>query len=143
MKKMLFSSLFAMLMLVLCQNEMAHAQEKSTTTKADVQFYEFQKLQNPPTYPGGIASFYRTLFSNVTYPEAASKKNIQGTVVLSFVIEKNGTIGNISPDKDLGSGLTEAAIVALKSTKKWTPAVVDGKPVRVKMNIPIKFTLKG
>jgi protein TonB len=138
MKKMFFSSLFAMLMLVLCQDEMAHAQKK-----ADAQFYEFQKLKNPPTYPGGVEKFYRTVFSNVTYPEAASKKNIQGTVVLSFVIEKNGTIGNISPDKDLGSGLTEAAIVALKSTKKWKPAEIDGKPVRVKMNIPIKFALKS
>ena len=143
MKKMFFSSLFAMLMLVLCQNEMAYAQKKATATKADQQFYEYQKLKNPPTYPGGVEQFYKTVFSNVNYPESASKKNVQGTVVLSFVIEKNGAIGNISPDKDLGSGLTEAAIVALKSTKKWKPAEIDGKPVRVKMNIPIKFALKG
>lgn len=143
MKKMFFSSLFAVLMLVLCQNEMVHAQEKSTATKTDAKFYEFQKLKNPPTYPGGVKQFYKTVFNNVNYPEAASKKNVQGTVVLSFIIEKNGAIGNISPDKDLGSGLTEAAIVALKSTKKWVPAKIDGKPVRVKMNIPIKFSLKS
>ena len=143
MKKIFFSSLFAMLMLVLCQNEMAYAQKKATVTKTDEQFYEFQKLKHPPTYPGGVEKFYRTVFTNVNYPKAASKKNIQGTVVLSFVIEKNGTISNISPDKDLGSGLTEAAIVALKNTKKWAPAKIDGKPVRVKMNVPVKFELKG
>lgn len=143
MKKMFFSSLFAMLMLVLCQNEMAYAQKKAAVAKADEQFYEFQKLKNPPTYPGGVKKFYQTVFTNVNYPEAASKKKVQGTVVLSFIIEKDGAIGNISPDKDLGSGLTEAAIAALKSTKKWAPAEVDGKPVRVKMNIPIKFSLKS
>lgn len=142
MKKMFFSSLFAMLLLVVCQNEMAYAQKKATEAKTDeVTVHEFQKMKTPPTYPGGIAKFYTAVFKAVKYPEAAAKDHKQGTVVVSFVIEKDGSMANFSVDKKLGYGTDEAAILALKSAKKWKPGLVDGKAVRVKMNVPVKFSL--
>lgn len=144
MKKLFFSSLLAMLMLVFCQNEMAFAQKKATATPADdATIHQFQSMKTPPAYPGGIAQFYKTIFKAVTYPEAAAKENKQGTVVVSFVIEKDGTMANFSVDRKLGYGTDEAAIAALKSAKKWSPGQIDGKPVRVKMNVPVKFSLKS
>ncbi len=139
MKKLFFSSLFAMLMLMLCQSETVYAQKKIEGQD----LYPYQDLKTPPQYPGGVAEFYKTVFKAVKYPEDAAKQKKQGTVVLSFVIEKDGSLSQISADKDLGLGMTEAAIAALKTAKKWTPAQVDGKAVRVKMNVPIKFALKS
>lgn len=104
-------------------------------------FYEFAAMENPPTYPGGISKFYKTLFSNIKYPEAAKAAHIEGTVLLSFIIDETGNIDEIKVDRKLGSGTDEEAIRVLKLAHQWTPGKVDGYPVRVKFNLPVKFAL--
>lgn len=72
----------------------------------------------------------------------AAENNIQGKVFLSFVVEKNGELTDIQlAGKKLGGGTDEEAIRVLKASPKWTPGIQNGKPVRVKYNIPISFTL--
>ncbi len=115
---------------------------KQAVVVEDNAVYTFQAMENPPTYPGGVEQFYKTVFNAVVFPPMASDNNISGTVVVSFTIEKDGTMANFNVDKKLGYGTDEAAIKALKAAKRWNPGMQNGKPVKVKFNIPIKFSLQ-
>lgn len=88
--------------------------------------------------------------SNIAYPLEARQQNIEGTVVLSMVVEKDGYISNPVVKKDIGGGTGEEAMrvalgmnEALKQAKlAWTPGKKDGKPVRTQLTVPIKFKLQ-
>lgn len=103
--------------------------------------YNFVSMENPPSYPGGLAAFYKFLGQNINYPADAVEKNVQGNVILSFVVAKDGSINDVKVEKKLGSGTDEEAIKVLKMSKKWNPGTQEGKPVRVKYSIPVKFSL--
>ena len=90
-----------------------------------------------PTPVGGIYAIAK----NVKYPESAKKAKIEGVVMLSAVIDKNGNPENIKVIKSVGHGCDEAAIYAVKETK-FKPGILDGKPVATQITIPIKFKLK-
>lgn len=82
---------------------------------------------------------------NVQYPREAKRRNIQGTVFIKFVLKKDGTIGEVEVLRggDLGDGiLAEEVIRVLKGTNGWKPAKQRGRPVDVKLNMPITFKLK-
>ncbi|MCC6726402.1 MAG: energy transducer TonB [Saprospiraceae bacterium] len=86
---------------------------------------------------------------NINYPMQASQQNLEGTVALSFVVEKDGYISNLKLVKDIGGGCGDEAMrvasgmnEALKQAKiAWTPGKMKGKPVRSQVNVPIKFKL--
>lgn len=103
--------------------------------------YSFVTLENPPTYPGGVSKFYEFLGKNIKYPAMAIENDIQGNVFVSFTVEKDGSLSNIKVDRRLGFGTDEEAIRVLKLSRAWNPGTQNGKPVRVKYNIPIKFAL--
>jgi TonB family protein len=133
MKTRIFSSLLAVLLLNLCI---------SKTNAQDNKVYDHVSLKTPPTYPGGIQSFYNWLGNNMKYPAMASENNIQGTVYVTFTIEKDGSLTDIKIEgRKLGYGTDEEAVRVLKLSKPWNPGVLDDKPVRVKYNIPIKFAM--
>jgi len=102
---------------------------------------DFAAMQNPPTYPGGVAEFYKFLGKNIKYPTEAAEANLQGNVFVSFIVSQDGSIRDIKVDKKLGMGTDEEAIRVIKLSKKWNPGIVDGKPVNVKYKMPIRFTL--
>lgn len=104
--------------------------------------YSHVSLENPPSYPGGIQNFYRWLASAIRYPIMASENNIQGTIYISFSVEKDGALSDIKVDgKKLGYGLEEEAIRVIKLSKRWNPGMQNGRVVRAKYNIPIKFSM--
>lgn len=105
--------------------------------------YSFVSLEMPPSYPGGIAEFYKFLGANVKYPKEAVDNNIQGNVFVSFVVEKDGSITDVKIDRKLGYGTDEEAVRVLKLSKRWNPGQFDGKVVRTKYSIPIKFALNS
>ncbi|MGE6220006.1 TonB family protein [Nubsella zeaxanthinifaciens] len=105
--------------------------------------YSFVSLENPPSYPGGMVEFYKFLGANIKYPKEAADNNIQGNVFASFVVEKDGSITDIKIDRKLGYGTDEEAVRVLKLSRRWNAGLIDGKPVRVKYNIPIKFALNN
>ncbi|TKC12359.1 energy transducer TonB [Pedobacter polaris] len=136
MKKLIYSSLFAMLLLGFCLNK-ANAQQEDNTV------YNFVAMETPPTYPGGIADFYKFLGETIKYPQQAKDENVQGNVFVSFTVEKDGSLNDMKVDRKLGAGTDEEAIRALKLSKRWNPGLLNGKPVRVKYNIPVKFKIPG
>jgi TonB family protein len=78
----------------------------------------------------------------VVYPQLAKEKGIQGTVIISFILNKEGAIENPTIIKGLPYGLSEEALSVVKSFPRWKPFVYHGKPIKKRVEIPIKFTLK-
>lgn len=115
---------------------------KQAVVVEDNTVYSFVSMENPPAYPGGIEKFYKFLGDNIKYPPMAAENNIQGNVFVSFTVEKDGSLTDIKIDRKLGYGTDEEAVRVLKLSKRWNPGMQNGKPVRVKYNIPIKFSLQ-
>ncbi len=108
---------------------------------SDQTVYNFVTISNPPTYPGGATKFYEFLGKEMKYPQLAADNDIQGKVLVSFTVEKDGSLSDIKIERKLGYGTDEEAIRVLKISKRWNPGMQNGRPVRVKYNIPISFTL--
>lgn len=101
-------------------------------------------VQEMPTYPGGQDAMFQVIFENVLYPEYEKSMNIDGTVFVNFVVEKDGTTTHfrISQGVEGGAGLDSAAISACRLLGKFNPGTQDGVPQRVYLTIPVKFTLE-
>ena len=133
MKTRIYSSLLAVLLLNLCVN-LTYAQDEKV--------YDYKSITTPPVYPGGMHKFYELLVNTMKYPSIAAENNIQGTTNVSFIIEKDGSLTDVKINgPKLGYGLEEEAVRSIKLTKKWTPALLNGTPVKVKYNVPVKFAL--
>lgn len=92
-------------------------------------------------FPGGPAAMAQFIQKNLKYPEIALENQIEGTVVVEFVVEKDGSISNIKVLKDIGGGCGNEAMRIIKMMPKWTPGKQGDMPVRVKMRAPIKFKI--
>jgi periplasmic protein TonB len=104
---------------------------------------ELTDVQKLPSFPGGDSELMKYLAENIKYPAIAKENNIQGTVALSFVVEKNGSLSNIKILKDPGGGCGKEAQRVLESMPRWTPGEANGNPVRVKFTLPVRFRLEG
>jgi len=92
--------------------------------------------------PEFIGDMFRFLRDNLRYPSIAKEAATQGTVYLSFVVEKDGTVDNVATLRGIGDGCTEEATRVVKLMPKWKPGKNHGQLVRVKFNLPVHFTLK-
>jgi periplasmic protein TonB len=93
-----------------------------------------------PTFKGGDLNKFRDWVRQRTkYPEEAIKNNIRGTVVLTFIVEKDGSVSNISVTKGIHPLLDEEAVKAISESPKWSPGLQRGQPVRVRFLIPLSF----
>lgn len=103
--------------------------------------YEFVDLQKAPVFPGGESELMKYLAKNISYPNLAREANIQGVVVLSFIIGKDGSISDITVLRDLGGGCTKEAMRVVKSMPPWSPGEANGHPVKVRFVLPVRFKL--
>lgn len=99
-------------------------------------------MSSPPLFIGGMDKLNTFLESSIVYPSDAVDNEIQGVVIVNFTVEKDGSLSNIKTDKKLGFGIDEEAIRVLKLTKKWYPAMQNGKAVSVAYSMPIKFSFE-
>lgn len=102
----------------------------------------FISAEEMPSFKGGLKAFYDYFGKSIKYPKLAKKNNITGTVVVSFVIDKDGSITDIKVLKGIGFGCDEEAIRVLENAPKWNPGKQRGVPVKVSMTLPIKFAMK-
>jgi len=91
-------------------------------------------VQVMPQYKSGEESLYFRL-EHIHYIFADRMKNIQGKVLVSFVVEKDGTVSGLTPEQD------KEVIRVVTNLRKWKPGMQDGKPVRVQLSIPIDFKM--
>ncbi|MBR5919402.1 MAG: TonB family protein, partial [Prevotella sp.] len=96
-----------------------------------------------PSFPGGVPALIEFLQKNVKYPVEAQKKGVEGRVVVSFVVEKDGSLTEIKTVRSVDPLLDEEAVRVVSAMPKWEPGKQKGKPVRVKYNVPISFKLTG
>lgn len=82
------------------------------------------------------------LSNHLEYPDSAKAMEIEGTVYVSFIIDEEGRVIEPSIIRDIGNGCGEAAIAVVKKMPNWQPGMNNGKPVKVKLNLPIQFYLK-
>ena len=107
----------------------------------DDSVHDFATVEVLPGYPGGMDAFYKYLGKAIRYPAIARENNITGRVILSFVVEKDGTLTDIKVLRGIGGGCDEEAVRVLKSSPAWKPGIQNGRPVRVNYTVPISFQL--
>jgi len=101
----------------------------------------FDVVENPPEPAGGFEGWNKYLSSNLKYPTQARRMGIEGTVYVVFVVNTDGSIQDVDILRGIGGGCDEEAIRVVKAAPKWTPGRQRGRPVRVKMRLPIRFKL--
>ncbi len=117
-------------------------QAKADTTKADNNKV-FTEVEVAPVFPGGEMKMYEHLTKNIRYPEDCAKRNIQGRVIVQFVVEKDGSVGEAKVVRPQDPQLDEEAIRVVRTFPKFTPGTMNGEPVRVWYTIPITFKLSN
>ncbi len=103
----------------------------------------YESVEQMPEFPGGMEAMMKFLQMNIQYPANAAKNNVEGRVVLQFVIEKDGQIGDIKIARSVDPELDAEALRVVKSMPNFIPGRHNGKAVAVWYNIPISFKLQG
>ena len=102
----------------------------------------FLFVEQAPQPVGGMKSFYEYVSTNIRYPPMARRMLIEGKVYIQFVINKDGSLTEFQVLKGIGAGCDEEAVRVLEGSPKWEPGKQRGRPVKVKMSLPILFQLE-
>ena len=102
----------------------------------------FDVVEQMPSFPGGDAELMKFLSSHIKYPVVAEENGIQGRVIATFVVERDGSISDVKVVKSVDPSLDKEAIRVLKSMPKWIPGKQNGSAVRVKYTVPVTFRLQ-
>jgi protein TonB len=102
----------------------------------------FQVVEQMPEFPGGMQALMAYLSKNIKYPSVAQDNGIQGRVLVSFVVNKDGSIVDPEVIKSVDAALDKEAMRVIKAMPKWNPGKQRGKPVRVKYTVPVLFRLQ-
>ena len=95
-----------------------------------------------PEPEGGLKAFYRFVSKNIRYPKKAMDLGIEGKVFISFVIDKDGSIQDVTVLKGIGFGCDDEAVRVVRQAPKWKPGRQGGIPVKVRQRLPIEFVLQ-
>jgi periplasmic protein TonB len=101
----------------------------------------FEIVEQMPVFPGGQTEMLKFIHKNQRYTDIALKEKIEGTVIVEFIVEKDGSLSNIKVLKDIGGGCGDEAVRIVKIMPKWECGRQRDIPVRCKMRIPVKFKL--
>ena len=103
----------------------------------------FDVVETMPQFPGGPQELFGFLSKNIRYPKDAMEANIQGRVIVTFVVGKDGSINDARVVKSVNPSLDAEALRVINAMPKWTPGTQSGKAVNVKYTVPITFRLDG
>lgn len=101
----------------------------------------YDVVEQMPSFPGGISGLRTYLNQNIRYPAEAQEICVQGRVVVSFVVEKDGHISDVTVLRSVDPSLDKEAIRVVRNMPRWTPGKQEGEPVRVRYNVPVSFRL--
>ncbi|MBC8152549.1 MAG: TonB family protein [Bacteroidetes bacterium] len=103
---------------------------------------EFVVVEQQPEYPGGLTALRSFLGKNLQYPSPATSAGVSGKVYVSFVVAADGSLSDVAVLKGIGFGCDEEAVRVIRQMPRWKPGKQSGRPVRVRYNLPITFTLE-
>ncbi len=118
---------------------------QTTTAASENPEYTYQMFDDdivPPSYPGGEAELMAFLGRTIQYPVLAKENNIQGVVVATFVVDKDGTVTDIQIISDIGGGCGDEILRVLQTMKPWLPGTLYGQPVKIRYTLPVRFKLE-
>ena len=101
----------------------------------------YDVVEQMPQFPGGQVALYEFLTRSIQYPEEARKNGVQGRAIVTFVVEKDGSISNARVVKSVDPSLDAEALRVINSMPKWNPGKQNGEPKRVKYAVPVMFKL--
>ena len=102
----------------------------------------FDVVEQMPSFPGGPSALMQYLSSNIKYPVVAEENGVQGRVVCTFVVERDGSITDVRVIQSVDPSLDKEAVRVVKSMPKWIPGKQNGSAVRVKYTVPVTFRLQ-
>jgi len=117
-------------------------EEPKQEVKQEVTQKIFDVVEQQPSFPGGQTALLQWLQQNIHYPPVAEENGIQGRVVVSFVVEPDGSITNVQVVRGVDPSLDKEAVRVTKAMPKWVPGKQNGQAVRVKYNLPVQFRLQ-
>ena len=103
----------------------------------------FQSVEQMPQFPGGEIALMKFLQSHINYPPMASENGVQGRVVVQFVVDKTGRVGEVKIVRSVDKDLDKEAARVCASLPKFTPGRQNGQPVSVWYTLPVTFKLQG
>ena len=103
----------------------------------------FVAVEQPAEFPGGQAALMKWLSNNIRYPEAAQQNDIQGRVVVKFVVEKDGSVAHAEIARGVDKDLDREALRVVNKMPKWQPGKNNGVAVRSYFNLPVTFRLQN
>ncbi|PZX47779.1 M56 family metallopeptidase [Algoriphagus chordae] len=101
----------------------------------------FDVVEKQPNPPGGMSGWNEYLRNNLTYPEQARKLGIEGTVIVAFIVNADGSLSDFEILRGIGGGADEEAIRAVQNSPDWTPGSQKDKVINTRMRLPIRFKL--
>lgn len=114
-----------------------NAQSEENPVEEDV----YDVVEEMPRFPEGISALFEYVSKSIQYPEAAKMKEVQGRGIVTFIVEKDGSISNAKVVKSVEPSLDEEALRVVSAMPKWVPGKECGEPVRVKYTLPVTFRL--
>lgn len=129
------------LMLFACSQPDKSSPESAGIDPASVSGEVYENVEVMPEFPGGMDRLTEYLSSNINYPEKAKNEGMEGKVIVSFIIDKNGSVKDTKAMNNIGYGLEEEAVRVISGMPDWKPGMNNGKNVNVSYTIPIKFAL--
>jgi protein TonB len=103
----------------------------------------FQLVEQMPEYPGGEAALLQFVQKNVRYPDVERENDIQGRVVVGFIVNEDGSLSDVMIKKGVSKGIDKEALRVVNMLPKFKPGKAQGKPVRVQFVLPIMFKLSA
>ena len=121
----------------------AEAKTSDATAPADTtKSVVYDIPETMPYFPGGQVLMLKYLADNIKYPASAVKAKKQGRVIVTFIVQKDGSVTHAKIAKSIDPELDAEALRVVKGMPKWTPCTQNGKPVNVKYSVPVKFSLQ-
>ena len=136
------SLLFIGMSIILVQCQLFQSEQtakQGPSSESDTTFVEVEKK---PEFPGGQSALFEYLKSEIDYPEKSRKREVEGTVIVQFVVDKDGSLTDVKIQKSVSKLLYEEAKRVVREMPNWKPGRHDGKVVRVRYRVPIRFRLE-
>lgn len=114
----------------------SHSQSSASDTTA-----HFVRVERQPEYPGGYGEMMKFIKKEMKYPKEARRSRIEGTIMVTFVVGKDGSLNDVKTLRGIHPDCDAEAERIIKAMPNWIPGKVNDKPVLVRFNMPIKFKL--
>ena len=134
MKKLILMSL----MTVFCLSTVSA--QKTVVSKKNQKVFDV--VEQMPEFPGGMEALFKYMAENMKYPEDAKKQQVEGRVLVQFIVETDGSVSNTEVLMRVFPSLDAEAVRVISGMPKWIPGKQNGKVVRVKYTIPVSFRFK-